>query len=61
MDMKTQQFVSECLKQASVDIYRVRTPEEIAEEQMEIARIRLSGAYALERLERNGGVRVNYN
>ena len=64
MRLETQQFVNECLKKASAEINRPRTPEEIEAENKESRRImdeiHYNGSVALERLEKNGGVRVNY-
>jgi hypothetical protein len=70
MDLETKQFVNECLREASEDIrsrqermesdpvFRAEEEQRLHREQAEI---RLSGAYALEQLERNGGVLITYN
>jgi len=60
MDLETRQYLNEHMSKAVEDMKRVRTPEEIARSERIFAQIRANGAAALERLEKYGGVQINY-
>ncbi|VVB77706.1 Uncharacterised protein [uncultured archaeon] len=51
MDKETKDFINECLRNATEEIKRPRTAEELLETDRQMAQIRLNSAAALERLE----------